>query len=1488
MRIGKKILALFLTLAVIVGMAPAMAFAAEGYTDVPASHWANGVISKWSGDGYGVLLGDGGGAFAPSRGITLGELATIISKTFGYTERVSVNVTPSWADEAVEKAVAAGVIASSASIDASAAVTREAAIRYIAIAYGVAPVAGETSFADNSAIGSEYKPYVNAFRRLGYIVGKGENRFDPKGYYTRAEAMQVLNSTTSEIADSSITGRNFAKDLIVRKSGVTIKDTAVQGDLIIGQGVGNGEVTLDNVNISGSLLANGGGSNSVTIKGGNKIASTVANKPYGSPLHLSGNFGSITVTSGTKAIITGTVTRIIILDKAEVTLNGVKVSLIDVNGSNVKIVANSGSEVETVSVNANNTVISGVGKVKNVTVNEGAASGIEVLTSPTTIKVSAKAGAVKTQYNGTIQPGRTVTTSSGTSADGVVYYPPSYTAPNSNPTSGPTASPTGRPIAPSASPTQAPSGPTVSPSVSPAVSPTAAPTEAPTPTEAPSEPAEETPDSPFLNPDDESSGEVSREQWISRLVASAELSMFNTSIDSSYSDISEDNTYSWPIEIALQNNAISISDFEDNQFYPERAATEAFAVVTAVRALGFAYEDLADCYEIANDCGIYSGTPQTSNLTSSQASSILQAVEAVVAPVEIASEPRAVIDVADSLVELPSASYSIERFETPLANGATARVLLSGIDESQLTIGEIVILPASVENPAGLAQKILSYQPVVGGFEIYSIDPPVEDLLDDGNFEIEGEFAAEGENLFVSPTLEEELEADTNDNWSVEVVYDVASPGALTPVEDPEDLLDGNDPVTSSSGLMARARTYASNDADASNNAGASNNADASNDADTSNDADDDDADALSKLKITVGPQSVTVEISRDLVEGISASFSTELAYPRVEARVELNKILGIPVGIDEFYVALINSVELSASVEGELDIDRVRLATLTIPTSLPAVTVDVALYLNVDITGTLSLNYELENTVGMQYISGHVRSFNSQTSSLNVTLSGELNAGPQLAAELKLFGILLTDLTAKFGLGASGELTPRVQPAVSCLDVNVWLYLSLAAQDDEDGLIYRITGETLELEIFNSSFSPIKEDIHFEGTVIPWSMSIVPECTFGEGTIVGVVRDSETLAALSTFSVSAMKLGTIYNTFAYTSNGGFKIEDLPAGTYQLSISAEDYRTYAIEGVEVKVDRTTNVGTVQLVKVSDALGSASGVVTNSQTGGYLVGATVSLHEVGNTSSALHTVTTSSTGAYSFTGVETGNYTLIVSLSGYSSGSRSVIVTEAGTSNQNVTLIPISTSGDYDTSVSEGTYTQIGDLRVVLTWGASPSDLDSHLCGPTRSGADRFHVYFSSLSYSENGHVHSFLDHDDVSSYGPETTTVYDINPSGRYSFYVHDYSNGGSSNSYSLSNSDATVRVYEKEAIGETNAEGESLYRAKLIATYYVPIGVTGTLWHVFDYNAATGVLTPRTTMTVDSGSSSVGRTVSMSADAVDTDERADLETIRGSLSENK
>jgi hypothetical protein len=118
---------------------------------------------------------------------------------------------------------------------------------------------------------------------------------------------------------------------------------------------------------------------------------------------------------------------------------------------------------------------------------------------------------------------------------------------------------------------------------------------------------------------------------------------------------------------------------------------------------------------------------------------------------------------------------------------------------------------------------------------------------------------------------------------------------------------------------------------------------------------------------------------------------------------------------------------------------------------------------------------------------------------------------------------------------------------------------------------------------------------------------------------------------------------------------------------------------------------------------------------------------------------------------------------------------------------------------------------LDSMRVVLGWGSSPSDLDSHMVYPGN------HIFFDH-KMGENGN----LDVDDTDSYGPETITLTKRENGRSYIYAVHDYSDKSDPDTHNLSNSEAKVFVYV----------GESLVR-----TYYVPKGQSGNLWTVFKVN---------------------------------------------------
>ena len=123
-----------------------------------------------------------------------------------------------------------------------------------------------------------------------------------------------------------------------------------------------------------------------------------------------------------------------------------------------------------------------------------------------------------------------------------------------------------------------------------------------------------------------------------------------------------------------------------------------------------------------------------------------------------------------------------------------------------------------------------------------------------------------------------------------------------------------------------------------------------------------------------------------------------------------------------------------------------------------------------------------------------------------------------------------------------------------------------------------------------------------------------------------------------------------------------------------------------------------------------------------------------------------------------------------------------------------------------------------EMRVVLTWGDKPSDLDSHLLLKYNDGETAHIFYANSVYYEQYSDRVYNLDVDDTTQYGPETMTFYIDSPNvDEYKYYVYNYSGGNSGEE--LSYSGARVTVY---------------YGTQKPKEYYVPFAQSGRTWNVF------------------------------------------------------
>lgn len=318
---------------------------------------------------------------------------------------------------------------------------------------------------------------------------------------------------------------------------------------------------------------------------------------------------------------------------------------------------------------------------------------------------------------------------------------------------------------------------------------------------------------------------------------------------------------------------------------------------------------------------------------------------------------------------------------------------------------------------------------------------------------------------------------------------------------------------------------------------------------------------------------------------------------------------------------------------------------------------------------------------------------------------------------------------------------------------------------------------------------------------------SITVTITEYQGTLKGQVFDAITEETIEGATVEITAEDGSNITVQTNSNGEYET-DISAGTHVVKATADGYIAES-ETVNITADETTT-SDLNLYLVSEehaGEGTASGTITDALTGEGVPNVEISVVKGKNNSSGevIDTITTDEAGYYSVE-LPGGNYTLLLSAEGYVSTTKNIVaIGDREKPNQNATITP---------ELEEE------EMRIVLTWGEEPSDLDSHLTGPKADGG-RFHIYWNNKVY-EDAETEVNLDRDDVSSFGPETITVINQITDGTYKYNVFNYSGWQitESNKKDLAKSSAKVEVYKGN---------------NLIQTYNVPTNIDGNMWKVFE-----------------------------------------------------
>ncbi len=204
MKTPKKLTALVLMGALTVSSIAAVPASAKTFNDVPSNHWAYAVIDEVS--NKGVMVGTGTAVFSPNTQLTRAEYAAILAnlatdKSNGRYEVTYTDVDENaWYADAAEWVVSRGIYTvKDGKFEPNKPISRElmADMTYKFIYYmytsQIVPNTTSAGYADESSFSSEYAGSINALTHNGLLSGRGDNKFEPQGTLTRAEAAAMAS-----------------------------------------------------------------------------------------------------------------------------------------------------------------------------------------------------------------------------------------------------------------------------------------------------------------------------------------------------------------------------------------------------------------------------------------------------------------------------------------------------------------------------------------------------------------------------------------------------------------------------------------------------------------------------------------------------------------------------------------------------------------------------------------------------------------------------------------------------------------------------------------------------------------------------------------------------------------------------------------------------------------------------------------------------------------------------------------------------------------------------------------------------------------------------------------------------------------------------------------------------------------------------------------------------------------------------------------------
>lgn len=285
----KKSLVLVMSLVLVASSFGTSFAATTNFNDLAKAEWASPTIQKWT--SYDLVAGYKDGTFRPNANITRAEFAVIAYNAFNLESNSAIDFDDvnanDWYYTQVGAMAKLGYIKgyTDGTFKPNTPITRAEAASIIAnIQNLTSNEEGSKIFLDYDAIPTWARGHVGASAMAKFITGYFDATYRANNTITRAETVAMLNNAIYGannfanswcVVEEGIYGGTAEKpvtvkgNVYIKSSNVEIKNVIIEGNLIFGKEVEEGNATIDNVVVKGSTKVFGGGMNSIFIKNSN-------------------------------------------------------------------------------------------------------------------------------------------------------------------------------------------------------------------------------------------------------------------------------------------------------------------------------------------------------------------------------------------------------------------------------------------------------------------------------------------------------------------------------------------------------------------------------------------------------------------------------------------------------------------------------------------------------------------------------------------------------------------------------------------------------------------------------------------------------------------------------------------------------------------------------------------------------------------------------------------------------------------------------------------------------------------------------------------------------------------------------------------------------------------------------------------------------------------------------------------------------------------